>query len=155
MSRKRLTQLFGLLIIVTMVLSACTKTQTPAPAAATEAPSEVTATEAPTVAATEAPAPTTRKGGWLDEINFSVVDSDSAITQIQAGAIDIYADGLAASDFPASVEAGLPYVMNNGLQYDLLYNPGVCTDTSILNPFSDPKIREATNWLYDRSYINQ
>ncbi len=159
MSKKRLTHLFGLLIIVTMVLSACTKTQTPVPSAATEAPSEGAATEAaetePTTVVTEAPAPTTRKGGWLDEINFSVVDSDSAITQIQAGAIDIYADGLAASDFPAIVEAGLPYVMNNGLQYDLLYNPGVCTDTSILNPFSDPKIREATNYLYDRNYINQ
>ncbi len=158
MSRKRLTQLFGILIILAMVLSACTKAQTPMPEAATMAPSEAatseTATEEP-AAATEAPAPTTRKGGWLDEINFAVVDSDSAITQIQAGAIDIYADGLAASDFPAIVEAGLPYVMNNGLQYDLLYNPGVCNDTTILNPFSDPKIREATNWLYDRNYINQ
>ena len=67
----------------------------------------------------------------------------------------MYADGLAAADQPTIIDAGLPYVEYNGLQYDILYNPGVCSDTTILNPFSDPKIREATNWLYDRDYINQ
>ena len=39
--------------------------------------------------------------------------------------------------------------------YDILYNPAVFTDANTLNPFSDRKIREATNWLYDRNYINQ
>ena len=134
--------IFSLLLVFSLILTSCKPAQPETPPASTEA-------------ATEEPVATTRKGGWLDEINFSVVSDNSAVTQIQAGAIDMYADGLAAADLPEIVDAGLPYVMNNGLQYDILYNPGVCTDTTKLNPFSDPKIREATNWLYDRNYINQ
>jgi peptide/nickel transport system substrate-binding protein len=166
MSRSRSTIILGLLVAISMLLASCGPAQTATPVAtsvpvATNAPAATSApaaTNAP--AATQAPAATsvpqtTRKGGWLDEIDFSVVTEDSAVTQIQAGAIDMYSDGLAAADFPSIQEAGLPYVENNGLQYDILYNPGVCKDTNILNPFSDPKIREATNWLYDRNYINQ
>jgi peptide/nickel transport system substrate-binding protein len=141
MSNKRLMTIFGLLLVFSLILTSCKSAQPATPAA--------------TVAVTEEPAATTRKGGWLDEIDFSVVSNDSAVTQIQAGAINMYADGLAAADLQEILDAGLPYVMNNGLQYDILYNPGVCTDTSKLNPFADPKIREATNWLYDRNYINQ
>ncbi len=142
MRNKRLLMIFSLLLVFSLILTSCKPAQPETPPASTEA-------------ATEEPVATTRKGGWLDEINFSVVSDNSAVTQIQAGAIDMYADGLAAADLPEIVDAGLPYVMNNGLQYDILYNPGVCTDTTKLNPFSDPKIREATNWLYDRNYINQ
>lgn len=157
MLRNRLTVAFGLMLVLCLLLSSCTQTPaaTPAATGAATAAETAAATAAPTAAPTEAPAATTRKGGWFDEIDFSVVDNDSAVTQIQANAIDIYSDGLAASDYPSIKEAGLPYVENNGLQYDILYNPGVCTDKKILNPFSDPKIREATNWLYDRNYINQ
>ena len=62
---------------------------------------------------------------------------------------------LTAADKPTITDANMPYVENNGLQYSIIYNPGTCTDATVLNPFSDQKIREATNWLYDRSYINQ
>jgi len=37
----------------------------------------------------------------------------------------------------------------------MMYNPAVFTDTTKLNPFSNRKIREATNWLIDRDYLNQ
>jgi peptide/nickel transport system substrate-binding protein len=163
---KRKTMLFvSLLVALSILLSACQ------PAAPTEAPTSAPAQEEPTQApeATKPPEPTataaptatpepvksTRMGGWLDEIVFSVVASDSAVTQIKAGAIDLYAGGLAAADFPAIKDAGLSYGDYNGLYYDMLYNPATCTDTNMLNPFADRKIREATNWLYDRSYINQ
>ncbi len=133
-------------------MSACT-TPTAAP---TEAP-VVEPTEAPVV--TEAPTETevafNGKGGWLDEIIVSVVNADSAITQLKAGAIDIYANGLSSKDFPAIQEAGLSYSTSSGLYYDILYNPAVFDDANKLNPFSNRKIREATNWLYDRDYINQ
>jgi peptide/nickel transport system substrate-binding protein len=149
MFHKRLMLLVGLLASLGMILSACgpavTATEPPAGQAAV-------ATEAP--AATEAPT-TTRHGGWVDEINYSVVDSASAITQVQAGAIDIYAGGLASADLPSIKESGLSYSDSNGLYYDMLYNPAVLTDKTKLNPFSDRRIREATNWLYDRNYINQ
>ena len=150
MLQKRLMLVIGLLVAFSMVLSGCapatTTTQPPAPAN-TSAPA---ATEAPT----KAP-PTTRHGGWLDEIDFSVVGSDSAVTQLKASAIDVYPDGLASADFPAIKDAGLSYSAFNGLYYDLMYNPAVFKDANVLNPFSDRKIREATNWLYDRNYINQ
>ena len=54
-----------------------------------------------------------------------------------------------------SKSAGLSYGSYIGTYYDILYNPAVFKDTSVLNPFSDRKIREATNYLYDRNYINQ
>jgi peptide/nickel transport system substrate-binding protein len=136
MYAKRLSVSVGMFAAVAMILGACGR----APAA--------------TPAATEAP-PTARHGGWLDEIDFSVVSSDSAITQLQAGAIDLYAGGLASADLPAIKDAGLSYAASNGLYYDIFYNPATLKDTNSLNPFADHKIREATNWLYDRNYLNQ
>jgi peptide/nickel transport system substrate-binding protein len=155
---KRLFAIMSLLMVASMVLAACAPaaTATEAPPAPTEAPTAAP-TEAPTEAPTAAPTepPTTRKGGWLDEIAFSVITSDSAVTQLAADAVDIYAGGLAAAEFPSIEDAGLSHSTSNGLYYDELYNPAVCADTAVLNPFSSRKIREATNWLYDRNYINQ
>jgi len=164
MSRKLLATTLALLVVASLVLSAC---GTPTPAA-TEAPAEVVATEAPAPAAeekptevvpTEAPAApaTTRKGAWLDEIVFSVVDGGSAVTQLQAGAIDIYGDSLAADVYPSIQQAGMDYAKANGLFYEITYNPvgPVFESTGKLNPFSVPAIREATNWLFDRDYLNQ
>ncbi|MBK8619456.1 MAG: ABC transporter substrate-binding protein [Anaerolineales bacterium] len=153
MSRNRLMSVLGLLIIASMILSACgTSTEAPqatdAPAVATDAPAA--ATEAPV--ATEAPS--TRMGGWLDEIVVSVVAKDSAVTQIEAGAIDVYASGLSSADLPSIQEAGLNYSKQNGLYYDMIYNPAEFTSGEF-NPFSNRKIREATNWIVDRDYINQ
>ena len=159
MFKKSFTFAFALLIIASMVLAACQPAQT----TPTEAPVvEPTAVEQPTaeVVPTEVPTPevvqTTRKGGWLDEIVFSVVASDSALTQITAGAIDIYANGLSSKDLPAIKDAGVSYSTSSGLYYDILYNPaGPEFTDGRFNPFSNRKIREATNWLFDRDYINQ
>jgi peptide/nickel transport system substrate-binding protein len=138
MSRNRLMLVLGLVIAFSMVLAACG--QTPA----------VVPTDAPTQA------PVVRHGGWLDQIVFTVTSSDAAVTQISAGAIDVYAGGLASGEFPTIQEAGLNYAASNGLYYNMMYNPAVFkTEVGTLNPFSNRKIREATNWLYDRNYINQ
>jgi peptide/nickel transport system substrate-binding protein len=154
MYAKRLMMVVGVLAALSMALSACgpaaTPTEAPAPAPTEAAAPAPAATEAPT----EVPQ-TTRHGGWVDEIDFSVVDSASAITQLKAGAIDIYAGGLASADLPSIKDAGMSYSSSNGLYYDMLYNPSVLKDPNKLNPFSSRKIREATNWLYDRNYINQ
>ena len=161
----------SLLVVLSMVLAACQTTTPPvveptqaqvsptdAPAQPTEAaPTDAPAqpTEAaPTEAPTEAAPATTRKGGWLDEIVFSVISADSAITQLEAGTIDIYANGLSSKDLPALQDSGLAYSTSSGLYYDMLYNPAEFADGR-LNPFSNRKIREATNWMYDREYINQ
>jgi peptide/nickel transport system substrate-binding protein len=142
--------LLGLLVITSMILGACA-----APAPTTEAPAEETeaeATEAPE--ATEEPR-TTRVGGWLDEIDFSVVDSESAISQVEAGAIDLYSFGLASDKFSEILASGLKYTASFGGYYDILFNPAVFTDATHLNPFSSKKVREAMNWLIDRDFVNQ
>lgn len=144
MVQKRLMLILGLLVAVSMILSGCAPATTPAPVntqAATQAPAQ--------------PPHTTRHGGWLDEIDVSVVSSDSAISQIQAGAINLYSYGLSSSDLPAIKSSGLSSDAFYGTSYSIEMNPAVLTDATKLNPFSDAKIREAMNWLVDRNYINQ
>jgi len=94
MLRKRSMNILGLMIIFVMVLSACGPATTATPAS-TEAPTAVATTVEATVAPTEVPH-TTRKGGWLDEIDYSIVDAQSVITQIGAGAVDLFSYGLAS-----------------------------------------------------------
>ncbi|MBI3167432.1 MAG: hypothetical protein HYZ22_03080 [Chloroflexi bacterium] len=152
MLRNRLFALLGLLVVVSMVLAACgapATTEETAPATEAGAP----ATEAPTAEPT-AP-PTTRHGGWLDEIAYSSVTADSAVTQITAGAIDIYTRSLASDRVQEIKDAGVCYAQSYGGYYDMLFNPAVFTDATKLNPFSNRKIREAMNWALDRNYINQ
>jgi peptide/nickel transport system substrate-binding protein len=159
MKIKNLYFVLSLLIAMSMVLAACAPqvaATTEAPAetqapVATEEPTEVAATAAPT----EEPVTTERHGGWLDEIDISVVAGESAISQIQADAIDFYSFALASDSFPAIQEAGLSTTRSVGGYYGISLNPAVFTDTTVLNPFSNRKIREALNWLIDRNYLNQ
>ncbi|HLF72927.1 MAG TPA: ABC transporter substrate-binding protein, partial [Anaerolineales bacterium] len=155
MKQIHLYYLLSLLVMASMVLAACAPqapTATEAPQVQTEEPAmtEAPATEAPT----EMPK-TERRGGWLDEIDVSVVDGDSALSQLQAGAIDFFSFNLASSAYPAIKEAGLPSTQSLGGYYGISLNPAVFTDTTVLNPFSNRKVREALNWLFDRNYINQ
>lgn len=161
MKIKSMYYVLSFLVMISMVLAACA----PQVAATTEAPGETEApvateapsTEEPTTEPTAEPTaePTTRRGGWLDEIVVSVVDDESAISQIQAGTIDFYSFNLASDVLPAIQEAGLPATQSLGGYYGISLNPAVFTDTTRLNPFSNRKIREALNWLIDRNYINQ
>jgi peptide/nickel transport system substrate-binding protein len=153
MSRNRLTLALGLLMAVSMVLAACgaqPATTTSAPPPTTAPATAVPATAEPTTAPQ-----TTRHGGWLDEIDYSIVDANSAITQITAGAIDMFSYGLASDKLAEIKSANLCYTQSYGTYYDMLFNPAVFTDTNVLNPFSDRKIREAMNYAIDRNYINQ
>jgi len=118
---------------------------------------EVVVEKTVVVEVTPTPRPSDRKGGWLDEIVFSLVSADSAVTQLVAKAIDIYGSALSSKDFPAIQEAGLNHSYENGLYYELTYNScgPVFEATGKLNPFSVATVREAMNWLIDRDYINQ
>ncbi len=156
MLKKNVMLALGLLIIASMLLSACqpaaTPTETAAPAKPTEAPTQAPPTPTPVP-------PTTRHGGWLDEIDYSVVDAQSAITQIQAGAIDIFSYGLASDKLAEIKSANLCYTQSYGTYYSLIFNPygndAHEFSDGRLNPFSNRKIREAINWAIDRNYINQ
>lgn len=154
MKLRKLYMLFSLLVVVSMMLAAC---GAPATSEATEVPETdvPAATEEPAAAPTEAPVQTDRRGGWLDEIDVSVVAGDSAISQLQAGTIDFFSFNLASDAFPAIQDAGLSSTQSLGGYYGISLNPAVFTDTTVLNPFSNRKIREALNWLIDRNYVNQ
>ena len=154
MKSKNLYYVLSLLAAFSMVLAACA----PQVAATTEAPAQTEAPVATEAPATEAPTEmpqTERRGGWLDEIDVSVVAGDSAISQLQAGTIDFYSFNLASDAYPAIKEAGLSSTQSLGGYYGISLNPAVFTDSTKLNPFSNRKIREAMNWLIDRNYINQ
>ena len=143
MYQKRSMILVGLVVAFSMLFTAC------GPTATTAAPTAPAAPEA-----TTAPA-TTRHGGWLDEIDVSVVDAASAISQVKAGAIDLFSFNLSSKELAAIKDAGVSYSQSYGGYYAIMLNPAVFKDSTVLNPFSDRKIREAMNWAIDRSYVNQ
>lgn len=154
MKKRTLLLVVSFILLASMALSACSQA-----AQATEAPIG-DATEAPVdnaaEAVTEEAPTTTRMGGWVDEIDVSVVSTDSVITQLQAGAIDIYAAGLSSRDLPTIKEAELCYSTANGTYYDIQFNPaGPIFENGEFNPFSNRKIREAVNYMIDRDYIVQ
>ena len=133
MLRNRLITIFSLIVILVMALSACGPSAPPG----------------------QVPPRQAGKGGYLDEINVSVVTADSALAQIQAGTIDLFSFNMASSDFPAIKASGLSYTSSYGGNYSILFNPAKLKDESALNPFSSRKIREAVNWIIDRNYANQ
>jgi len=149
---KKLTIVLGLLLVASMILSACGKTtETPAAPAPTEA---VTAPEP-----TEEPA-STRVGGWLDEIIFTAIpEEEQAVAQLQAGANDIDARGIANPELFATVSSdpNLKYTTSSGVFNQIMVGVVDCREqaSGTLNPFSNMKIREAINWMIDREYIAQ
>ena len=157
MLRNRLSIWLGLLVITSMILAAC---GTPAAETATEAPATGETAEAPTEAATEAPTPepTTRQGAWVDEVVFSEQgDEAAAVAQLQAGDIDVYADGIADPNLFQTVQGdpNLAYSTSYGLYFEMYFNPVQTFADGRLNPFGSKVIREATNRLIDRNYIIQ
>ena len=162
---RKLFVVLSLVIVTSLLLAAC-GTPTEAPVVTeppvVEVPTEAP-TEEPTEAPTEAPTPepteepvvrTERKGGWLDEIVYTVADPAAVLTQIQAGDVDIYAEGLAPAFAQEVRDSGLKYSTSQGTYYGILFNPATYNDGRF-NPFSNRKIREAFNWLTDRDYFAQ
>ena len=161
---RKLYMILSVLLALSLLLAACAPPAPPATqppgAQPTEAEPEPTEaepepTDEPTATPEPTAEPTTRRGGWLDEVAFSAVTADSAVTQIQAGAIDIYSRGLASDRVQEIQDSGICYAQAYGGYYDVLFNPATFTDTTRINPFADRRVREAVNWLVDRDFINQ
>ena len=102
---------------------------------------------------------TTRTGAWLDTVTFSKIDqADLAITQLQADQLDVYNYALKDPDLYHTVQAdpNLDYSESTGIYTELTINPyGPLFYDGRLNPFNNPKIREAMNRLIDREHIIQ
>ncbi|HEU0294727.1 MAG TPA: ABC transporter substrate-binding protein, partial [Anaerolineales bacterium] len=160
MLRTRLMAILGLLVVASMILSACggatAQPTEPPQQQATEPPQ---ATEAPP---TEVPTPTTvpvtRTGPWVDELVFSEQpDNALCIAQLQANEIDSCADGNTNPDDFKTVQAdsNLNYATSYGLNFELLFNPVPTFADGRLNPFGSAKLRESINMLIDRDFIIQ
>ncbi len=170
--KRKFFVLVSLVMVASMILSACSPAKAPTTPPASDVPAalptketaaEMPAGEAPTAEPTKAAEPTAvpmsdRKGGWLDKIVFSAIaDPEPAVAQIQANSVDMYAvsvDDATVFDKVKS-DANLKYSMIYGSSNQMLFNTETCSDTNILNPFTDAKIREAMNWAFDRNYVAQ
>ncbi len=171
MYRKRIMLILGLLVVASMVLAACQPTPTPTEAPATEEAPPPTEEVQPTE---EAPPPHT--GAWVDEVTFiAETDSQAAVRRLQEGLIDVYAFTIGDAELykAAKEDPNVNVVEFFGVYNELTLNPygvedenGTVTerdgttvkpefDNGAMNPFANPKIREAMNWLVDRDYIAQ
>ena len=95
----------------------------------------------------------TRKGAWVDSLSFSIVDEGDALTAIKNNNIDMYVTGLENGYKDALAEPDIEVELSNNIYNELTLNPAEFNDTSRLNPFSVPAIREALNYLIDRDHI--
>jgi len=120
---------------------------------------EKTIVETQVVEVTAVPETVERTGTWVDTVVMvEEPSSDAAVTRLEAGDIDVFAYNIAEPDIAQRVfdSTSLKYETAYGNYNEITFNPsGPTFNDGRLNPFSNPKIREAMNWLIDRDYIAQ
>jgi len=167
--------LLSWLIVLSLVLAACGGAAVAPPPAPAQESTEAEETEAP---AEEEIAQETEEEsedepadeemaeemtgdatGIVDEIVIVEEPSaDAAVTRLNTGDIDIYANSISDPEvFDSITEAGLNSAQSFGNYSELTFNPSgpVFDGTGKLNPFAVPRVREAMNWLIDRDFIAQ
>lgn len=153
--KKPWSSLATLLVILSLLLSACATPGDVAPAVEEPTPTPAAAAEA-------APAETgaAATGDLVNEV--IVVEEPSAaaaVTRLGVGELDIYAFAVTDPDIfqTVSQSTDLAYAQSFGSTSELTFNVAgpVFDGTGKLNPFAVPRIREAMNWLIDRTYIAQ
>ncbi|HNT73706.1 MAG TPA: ABC transporter substrate-binding protein [Anaerolineae bacterium] len=175
MSRKNLLSFLGTLVVLSMLLGACT-TPTPQVIEKTvivektvevevektvevEKVVEKTVEVEKVVEVTAEPEKVDRKGAWLDTIVFVEEPSaDAAVTRLGVGEIDMYAYQVSNREVVEKVNASdsLDAYQSSGSYNELTFNPaGPELENGTLNPFAVPAVREAMNWLIDRNYVAQ
>ncbi|MCD6284402.1 MAG: ABC transporter substrate-binding protein [Anaerolineae bacterium] len=169
---RKLIAVLGALVVLSMVLTACA-TPTPETIVETvietvevevektvevEVPVEVEVEKPVEVIVEVTPEPVDRQGAWLDTVIISEEpSSDSAVTRIEVGDIDVYAYSIAEPDIADRIFASdnVAYETSYGSYNEITFNPVLEFEDGSLNPFGVPAIREAMNWLIDRDYIAQ
>jgi len=135
----------GFVIILSMVLAAC--------GGGTATPAAVVPTTAPTEVVVVPP----HMGALVDKVVFTAINqADEAVTQLQAGQIDVYAYTVSDPNLFATVKGDpkLSYTTSFGSYNEITFNPILTFTDGTLNPFGDPQVREAMNYLIDRDYIS-
>ncbi|MCD5412224.1 ABC transporter substrate-binding protein [Thermodesulfovibrionales bacterium] len=99
-----------------------------------------------------------RMGAWVDEIvAVQEVSPAAAIARLKAGDIHIYVFGLTDPAIHRKIvgDPDLKYTQSFGWYTELSFNPvgPIFPGDGRLNPFAVPRMREAINWLIDRTYI--
>ena len=83
--------------------------------------------------------------------------AEAGVSRIQAGELDAHVFGWDDDSLFETIKAdpNLDYVTFVGSSDELTINPAgpIFEGTGKLNPFASPKIREALNWMIDRTYI--
>jgi peptide/nickel transport system substrate-binding protein len=105
------------------------------------------------VSAQEAP-----NGPWVEEVRYEAEPTEAnVVNKMEQGDMDIYFSDLSDADlFRDQVQPSetIDYKTAYGLYFELTLNPsGPEFNNGEFNPFSNPEIREAINWLVDRNYI--
>ncbi|HRU94820.1 MAG TPA: ABC transporter substrate-binding protein [Anaerolineae bacterium] len=163
-TKKNLTLLLALVMVASMLLSACGPTPAPEVIEKTvvvtqEVVKTVEVTKEVEVVVTPEPVKVDRKGAWMDTVIFVEEPSaDAAVNRLEVGELDVYAYSVSSPEIAAKVEASpnLDAYSSSGSYNELTFNPsGPELANGALNPFAVPAIREAMNWLIDRNYIAQ
>ncbi len=144
------------LILLGITVASCQINPTPTQEKAqpTKPTYSVTSISTPPPTAIQLPV---RNGAWVDELIFTEqIEPSAAVSRILGGEIDIYANALSDPTILDSIKSNpnLAFVQSVGSSIMLTLNPtGPEFSNGKLNPFNDPRIREAMNWLIDRDYI--
>jgi len=161
---RKLMAVLGALVVLSMVLTACA-TPTPETIVETvietvevevektvevevEVPVEVEVEVPVEVVVEVTPEPVDRQGAWLDTVIISEEpSSDSAVTRIEVGDIDVYAYSISEPDIADRIFASdnVAYETSYGSYNEITFNPVLEFEDGSLNPFGVPAIREAMN----------
>ena len=164
-TKKNLTTLIALVMVASMLLSACGPTPETTVIERTvvvtqEVIKEVEVEKEVEVVVTPEPVKIDRQGAWVDTIVVVEEPSaDAAINRLAVGEIDLYAFQVGTPEVAKKIEASpnIDGYKSFGSYNELSFNPvgPVFESTGKLNPFAVPAVREAMNWLIDRNYIAQ
>ncbi len=128
----------ALVILIALAMSACEPAEDPPAEAAPEEPEAV-------------------EPDWVEQIvALEETDTSGAIARLAAGDLDMYAAGISSPDILDEIEGeGLEWEESFGQSVELTFNPAgpEFEGTGDLNPFAEPRIREAVNYLVDRDYV--
>jgi peptide/nickel transport system substrate-binding protein len=97
-------------------------------------------------------------GPWVDQITFQAESEQAKVLDmLENNEVQLHVSDINDPDVFASIRASanIDSSISYGLFFDLTFNPVGPTfpGTGKFNPFSNPKIREAMNWLIDRRFI--